>query len=67
MPNPNHYKLTDCTMLTSDYFDEAMNRLRTRFLNIDMTAVIHPTPPSDKAQVTQAIHHAVNPPVDNLP
>ena len=48
--------------IPSEYFDEAMNRLRTRFLNIDVTAVIHPTPQADEAQVAQAVQNAVNQP-----
>lgn len=46
----------------SDFFEEAMNRLRSRFLNIDVSAVIHPTPQADVAQVAQVIQNAVNQP-----
>lgn len=37
----------------TDFFDEAMARLRTRFLNIDVDAVIHPTPAADKVVVKE--------------
>jgi tetratricopeptide (TPR) repeat protein len=37
----------------SDYFEEAMARLRTRYLNIDVDTVIHPTPASDLAAVKE--------------
>ena len=29
-----------------DYFDEAMGRLRSKFLNVPLSAVLHPAPPS---------------------
>jgi len=48
--------------IPSDFFDEAMTRLRTRFLNIDVSAVIHPTPQADVAQVAKVIQNAVNQP-----
>ena len=32
--------------IPSDYFDAAMERLRTKFLNVPLTAVLHPASPS---------------------
>ncbi|MCU0481690.1 MAG: tetratricopeptide repeat protein [Anaerolineae bacterium] len=39
----------------ANYFDEAMNRLRVRFLNIPIEAVLHPTPKADESAVKQKI------------
>lgn len=39
----------------TDFFDEAMARLRTRFLNVPIDAVLHPTPPADRSIVRKAI------------
>jgi tetratricopeptide (TPR) repeat protein len=38
----------------SAFFDEAMNRLRTRFLNKPLELILHPTPPEDENAVEQA-------------
>jgi tetratricopeptide (TPR) repeat protein len=46
--------------IPSDFFDEAMNRLRTRFLNIDVSMVIHPTPQADEVVVAQKIQIVIN-------
>ncbi len=48
--------------IPADYFDEAMMRLRTRFLNIDVQTVIHPTPKADEKAVAKVIENAVNQP-----
>jgi regulator of sirC expression with transglutaminase-like and TPR domain len=37
----------------TDFFEEAMVRLRTRYLNIDVDAVIHPTPAADKVVIEE--------------
>ncbi len=37
----------------AEYFDEAMNRLHTRFLNKPLEMILHPTPPSERAEVAQ--------------
>lgn len=34
-----------------DYFDEAMERLRTRFLNIELEMVLHPTPSNEVGEI----------------
>lgn len=39
--------------LPDDYFDEAMTRLRTRFLNKPLEVIVHPTPPEHEAVVAQ--------------
>lgn len=50
--------------IPSDFFDEAMNRLRTRFLNIPIDAVLHPTPKADESAVARKIAVVENhPPV----
>jgi tetratricopeptide (TPR) repeat protein len=36
-----------------DYFDEAMWRLRIRFLNVPLTAVLHPAPPAAQRAATE--------------
>lgn len=33
--------------IPADYFDEAMNRLHSRFLNKPLEMILHPTPPAD--------------------
>ncbi len=37
----------------SEYFDEAMTRLQTRFLNKPLEMILHPTPPAEQAEVAQ--------------
>jgi tetratricopeptide (TPR) repeat protein len=37
------------------YFDEAMTRLRTRFLNQPLEVILHPTPPAEVPAVIRAI------------
>ncbi|MCB9455794.1 MAG: tetratricopeptide repeat protein [Anaerolineaceae bacterium] len=37
-----------------DYFDEAMDRLRGRFLNKPLDVILHPTPKSDESAVQRA-------------
>ncbi|HEX2621956.1 MAG TPA: tetratricopeptide repeat protein, partial [Phototrophicaceae bacterium] len=44
------------------YFEEAMGRLQTRFLNVSLDVVIHPTPPENVAEVERKIEVA-----DSLP
>jgi tetratricopeptide (TPR) repeat protein len=41
------------------YFEEAMIRLRTRFLSLPLEGIIHPTPPEDKATVIESIQQAI--------
>jgi tetratricopeptide (TPR) repeat protein len=48
--------------IPSEYFDEAMNRLRTRFLNVDITMVFYPTPLADVSVVARKIAEATNQP-----
>ncbi|MDX2077128.1 MAG: tetratricopeptide repeat protein [bacterium] len=48
--------------IPSAYFDEAMNRLRTRFLNVDITTVLYPTPKADESAVARKIAEATNQP-----
>ena len=48
--------------IPSAYFDEAMHRLRTRFLNVDITAVLYPTPKADESAVARKIVAATNQP-----
>jgi tetratricopeptide (TPR) repeat protein len=36
-----------------DYFEEAMERLRSRFLNVPLTAVLHPASPSAQRAATE--------------
>jgi tetratricopeptide (TPR) repeat protein len=48
--------------IPSAYFDEAMNRLRTRFLNVDITTVLYPTPKADESAVARKITEATNQP-----
>ncbi len=42
-------------VMPSGYFDEAMTRLRTRFLNKPLELILHPTLPEDRAAVEEAI------------
>ncbi|HRF97538.1 MAG TPA: tetratricopeptide repeat protein, partial [Aggregatilineales bacterium] len=57
----NTYNALD---VPANYFDEAMNRLRTRYLNIPIEAVLHPTPHADEAVVERKIVQvASQPPV----
>jgi len=44
----------------SQYFEEAMNRLRTRFLNVPIEVVIHPTPKEDEGIIAQKIQTLTN-------
>lgn len=41
--------------IPEDYFNEAMERLRTRFLNIPLEMVLHPTPAADQPIVDRKI------------
>src|SRR5262249_1389461 len=38
-----------------DYFEEAMQRLTSRFLNVPLEAVIHPTPAEDKPEIERKL------------
>jgi tetratricopeptide (TPR) repeat protein len=48
--------------IPSNYFDAAMERLRERFLNIAIDAVIHPTPKAETSVVEQKVEQGVNQP-----
>jgi tetratricopeptide (TPR) repeat protein len=56
LPNYNALKIP------AEYFDEAMARLRTRFLNIEISAVLHPAPKADADIVVQKVAEATNQP-----
>ena len=40
-------KLYSGLSIPPEYFMEAMDRLRTRYLNVPLTAVLHPASPSE--------------------
>lgn len=44
------------------YFDEAMNRLRTRFLNVETNTILYPTPKADEPLVKKKIEEATQQP-----
>jgi tetratricopeptide (TPR) repeat protein len=56
LPNYNALKIP------VEYFDEAMTRLRTRFLNVPIETILHPTPKSDEKSVAQRVSDAVHQP-----
>ncbi len=47
----------------SDYFDEAMSRLTSRFLEKPLDMVLHPTPVDDQNEVTRHMNEAASQPV----
>jgi tetratricopeptide (TPR) repeat protein len=46
-----------------DYFEEAMVRLRTRFLSLPVEGVLHPTPKADQSVVRESIQQAEAEPI----
>jgi tetratricopeptide (TPR) repeat protein len=48
--------------IPQDYFDEGMERLRTRFLNVPLTAVLHPASPSAQQAAIEQKAAAATPP-----
>lgn len=41
-----------------EYFDAAMDRLDSKYLSIEIDAILHPTPPANEKEVAQAIQNA---------
>ncbi|MCU0496043.1 MAG: tetratricopeptide repeat protein [Anaerolineae bacterium] len=46
----------------TDYFDEAMERLRERFLRVPLEVVLHPTPPQENQSLQEKQHVAKSQP-----
>jgi tetratricopeptide (TPR) repeat protein len=57
-------KKYNCLRVPSDYFDAAMDRLHSKFLNIELDAVLHPlSPPDDETSRRQQSAADCAPPV----
>lgn len=59
---PNHLHVLgtyNALRIPSDFFDEAMTRLRDRFLNKPLEMILHPTPIADKPIVEEKIAQQV--------
>lgn len=56
-PNLQLLKQYNGLLVPPEYFEEAMTRLHTRFLNKPLEMILHPTPPNDHEEVAQ--RHAV--------